>query len=120
MRTYFQTPAYQSYAVAVRVDAPTHDALFWDVSSPYYYTRRAASGEPNLLIIGGCDKRTGAHDSEECLQGLLDYVHARYQVTEVVSKWSAELFEPVDNLPIIGKAADKENVWIATGLSGVG
>jgi Rieske Fe-S protein len=34
--------------------------------------------------------------------------------------WSAELFEPTDGLPLIGKVAGKENVWMATGLSGVG
>ena len=120
MRTYFQTPAYQSYAVAVRVANPPDDALFWDCTEPYYYTRRANSFQSELLIVGGCDKRTGAHEAQPCLEALQSYIRARYQVKEVIGQWSGELFEPADGLPIIGQVADKENVWIATGLSGVG
>lgn len=120
LRTYFQTPPYQSYVVAVRVKNPPPDALFWDTTEPYYYTRRANSSDPELIIVGGCDKRTGAHKSDEVAAALIDYVRARYDVREIVAQWSAELFEPVDNLPIIGKLPGKENAWVATGLSGVG
>jgi glycine/D-amino acid oxidase-like deaminating enzyme/nitrite reductase/ring-hydroxylating ferredoxin subunit len=120
LRTYFQTPPYQSYVLAARVKNPPPDALFWDTTDPYYYTRLANSSDPELIIVGGCDKRTGAHSSEEVAASLVDYVRARYDVREIVAQWSAELFEPVDNVPIIGKLAGKENVWVATGLSGVG
>jgi glycine/D-amino acid oxidase-like deaminating enzyme/nitrite reductase/ring-hydroxylating ferredoxin subunit len=119
-RVYFQTPPYQSYAVAVRVGEQCGDALYWDDNDPYYYIRRAQSDDPHLLIIGGCDHRTGEKDSmgpEEC---LLDYVKTRFNVEEIVGQWNAELFEPSDGLPIIGLAPGKENVWLATGLSGVG
>ncbi len=107
MRTYFQTPPYQSYVVAVRVANPPPDALFWDKTSPYYYTRHASSESPDLIIVGGCDKHTGAHDSAKVQAALLAYVRARYDVREVVRQWSAELFEPVDSLPIIGKLPAK-------------
>ena len=120
MRTYFQTPPYQSYVLAARVKNPPPDALFWDTTDPYYYTRRAKSDDPELIIVGGCDKRTGAHKSDEVAAALVDYVRARYDVREIVAQWSAELFEPVDNMPIIGLLPGKENVWVATGLSGIG
>ena len=120
LRTYMQTPPYQSYVLAARVKNPPPDALFWDTSEPYYYTRRADSTDPEVIIVGGCDKRTGAHKSDEVAAALVDYVKARYDVREILSQWSAELFEPVDNLPIIGKLSGKENAWVATGLSGVG
>lgn len=48
------------------------------------------------------------------------WVRKRFKVEEIISQWSAELFEPTDGLPLIGRVAGKENVWIATGLSGVG
>ncbi|MGN6547234.1 MAG: FAD-dependent oxidoreductase [Aureliella sp.] len=120
LRTYFQTPAYQSYVIAVRVNNPPPDALFWDTSDPYYYTRHARSDQPDLIIVGGCDKRTGAHSSDEVATALRSYVRDRYDVREIVAEWSAELFEPVDEVPIVGRLPGKENVWIATGLSGVG
>jgi Rieske Fe-S protein len=106
--------------MAVRVTNPPPDAFFWDTTEPYYYTRRARSDQADLIIVGGCDKRTGAHNSDEVSAALRSYVHERYDVREIVTEWSAELFEPVDNVPIIGLLPGKDNVWIATGLSGVG
>ncbi len=119
-RIYFQTPAYQSYVMAVRVRQEMEDVLYWDDQSPYYYTRRMNSGDANLILVGGCDHRTGAGDESEAQAKLEQYVRERFDVEQIVSKWSAELFEPSDGLPIIGKVPGKENVWIATGLSGVG
>lgn len=120
MRIYLQTPAYQSYVLAARVRNTCDDALFWDNSDPYFYTRRANSTDPHLIIVGGCDHRTGAGDSQASEQKLREFVHQRYDVEEIVCSWSAELYEPVDGLPIIGKVPGRENVWIATGLSGIG
>lgn len=56
---YAATPPYQSYVLAARVKNPPSDALFWDSSNPYFYIRHASSETPNLLLIGGCDHRTG-------------------------------------------------------------
>lgn len=120
MRIYLQTPAYQSYVLAARVKNAVPDALFWDNSDPYFYTRLATSGDPGLIIVGGCDHRTGVGDSLEAEKSLQQYVHNRYEVEEIVCKWSAELYEPVDGLPIIGRVPGKKNVWIATGFSGIG
>ncbi len=120
MRIYLQTPAYQSYVLCARVKNSCADALFWDNSSPYYYTRRANSSDPNMIVVGGCDHRTGKGDPLDAESRLREYVHQRYEVEEIISSWSAELFEPVDGLPIIGQVPGKENVWIATGLSGIG
>ncbi|MFO1064387.1 MAG: FAD-dependent oxidoreductase [Pirellulales bacterium] len=119
-RIYLQIPPYQSYAMAVRVDNPPPDALYWDDAEPYFYTRRALTVDPQVLIIGGCDHRTGMGNPAEAKDKLSTYIHARYQVREVISQWSAELFEPVDGRPIIGLVPGTSNVWIATGLSGVG
>ena len=120
MRVYLMTPAYQSYVMAVRVADPPPDGLYWDDADPYFYTRHADSSQPDLLIVGGCDHRTGAGDERGAEGELEKYVRDRYDVREIVARWSAELFEPTDGLPIIGQLPGKDNVWIATGLSGVG
>lgn len=120
MRIYLQTPAYQSYVLAARVKDPCEDALFWDTSDPYFYTRRANSHTPNLIIVGGCDHRTGAGDPMAAQAKLHEFVAQRYDVEEIVCTWSAELYEPTDGFPIIGRVPGKKNVWIATGLSGIG
>ena len=120
MRIYLQTPAYQSYVLTARVKNPCEDALFWDNSDPYFYTRRASSHEQNLILVGGCDHRTGAGDPLVAQRKLHEFVNRRYQVEEIVCTWSAELYEPTDGMPIIGRVPGKKNVWIATGLSGIG
>jgi glycine/D-amino acid oxidase-like deaminating enzyme/nitrite reductase/ring-hydroxylating ferredoxin subunit len=119
-RVYFQTPPYQSYVVAARVSNPPPDALFWDDNDPYYYTRRALTIDPELIIVGGCDHRTGMGNPLAAQAQLRQYVSARFELKEFVSQWSAELFEPVDGRPLIGKLPHKDNIWVATGLSGVG
>lgn len=118
-RLYVQTPAYQSYVLAARVRKPLPDALFWDDSDPYYYVRRATN-DGMTILAGGCDHRTGAGDERAAAAMLQRWVRERFDVEEIVSQWSAELFEPTGGLPFIGLAPGLENVWIATGLSGVG
>ncbi len=118
-RLYVQTPAYQSYVLAARVREPLLDALFWDDSNPYYYVRRATH-DGLTILVGGCDHRTGAGDEVAAMDALQRWTCERFDVEEFVSQWSAELFEPTDGLPFIGIVPGLENVWIATGLSGVG
>ncbi|WP_339750004.1 FAD-dependent oxidoreductase, partial [uncultured Rubinisphaera sp.] len=112
-------PAYQSYVLAVKILDPLEDALFWDDSNPYYYIRRATD-DPQLILVGGCDHRTGKGDPLASLNALEKWTQARFRVESVVSRWSAEFFETTDGLPFIGKVGGKVNVWMATGFSGVG
>ncbi|MCG6157592.1 FAD-dependent oxidoreductase [Rubinisphaera margarita] len=120
LRIDAQIPPHQSYVIAARVSNPPEDALYWDNGSPYFYTRHASDDDPGVLLIGGCDHHTGDGDPLKAMQKLEDYVYRRYQVENIISRWSAELFEPVDGLPIIGKVPGHDYIWIATGLSGVG
>jgi glycine/D-amino acid oxidase-like deaminating enzyme/nitrite reductase/ring-hydroxylating ferredoxin subunit len=117
---YLQTPPYQSYVLAARLRNPPPDALWWDNAEPYHYIRKANSSDENLYIIGGCDHHTGGGDELAAQSDLETYTRERFDVFEIVCRWSAELFEPLDGLPIIGKVPQCENVWIVTGLSGVG
>ena len=102
LKLYLQTPPFQSYVLAARVSNPPPDALYWDNASPYFYTRIASADEPNVLVVGGCDHHTGSGHSVQSMKELESYVKERYQVEEILSRWSAELFEPSDGLPMIG------------------
>ena len=119
LHIYAATPAYQSYVLTARVASPIVDALYWDSSDPYYYVRRVRSDDDRLIMAGGCDHRTGVGNEAEAAQQLEAWVRERFNVTEITSRWSAELFEPTDGLPMIGKAYG-DNLWVVTGLSGVG
>ncbi len=114
------TPPYQSYLLVAKVRRLPEDALYWDNSQPYYYVRHLGDRAESLLLIGGCDHRTGAGDSIKAFESLENWTHERFEVDAIVHRWSAEFFEPTDGLPMIGLGPGKKNVWVATGLSGVG
>ncbi|MDM4017832.1 FAD-dependent oxidoreductase [Roseiconus lacunae] len=117
---YAATPPYQSYLLVAKVGNPPPDALFWDKSDPYYYVRRVSEDSNSLILVGGCDHRTGTKNTVDPVQDLEAWTLDRFNVQQIVHRWSAELFEPTDGLPMIGLAPGYDNVWVATGLSGIG
>lgn len=114
------TPPYQSYLLVAKVRRLPEDSLYWDNSDPYFYVRRIGEAKESQILVGGCDHRTGAGDSLEAFDCLEDWTRKHFEVESIVHRWSAEFFEPTDGLPMIGLGPGKKNVWVATGLSGVG
>ncbi|MBD2086325.1 FAD-dependent oxidoreductase [Coleofasciculus sp. FACHB-542] len=108
---------YRSYVIGVRLRSPLPPGLFWDTEEPYHYTR----SYKDLLIIGGEDHKTGEDvDNEACFERLEVYARSLYDVASIDYRWSAQLYEPVDGLPYIGKTAANSNIYVATGYSGNG
>lgn len=109
---------WRSYVLGMRTGAAIPDALFWDMDDPYHYIRLGEDERGPLLIVGGEDHKTGdSIDTEQCFQNLENYARQKFEVTSVDYRWSAQLYNPADGLPYIGKASD---VYIATGFSGEG
>jgi glycine/D-amino acid oxidase-like deaminating enzyme/nitrite reductase/ring-hydroxylating ferredoxin subunit len=114
---------YRSYVLALRVSQPKLEGLFWDTDNPYHYLRSAAvdGGSESVLLVGGEDHKTGTVEhTEACYERLLDYAGARFDVQEVGFRWSAQVIETVDGLPLIGPNAKSSRVFVATGYSGNG
>jgi glycine/D-amino acid oxidase-like deaminating enzyme/nitrite reductase/ring-hydroxylating ferredoxin subunit len=126
----FQEPM-RSYVVCAKVPKGyVKQALYWDTHDPYHYARLQYLDDKvseNTLIIGGEDHRVGEQHKDQ------QYIEERYhqlekwardrwpQMGPIVSKWSGQVFEPVDGVPFMGKAAfDKPNVYYITGDSGQG
>jgi len=117
----FRVFAYQSYVIAARVNDEIADALYWDEDDPYHYIRLASPSDPNLLIIGGCDHKTGQPgDERERFAELEQYARDHFSVQSIEHEWSAELFNPADGLPHVGKVPGMANVYMATGFAGTG
>jgi|CXWL01.1.fsa_nt_gi glycine/D-amino acid oxidase-like deaminating enzyme/nitrite reductase/ring-hydroxylating ferredoxin subunit len=115
--------SYRSYVLALRLMdgevAPL--GLFWDTEDPYHYIRSHASDGGPLLIVGGEDHKTGKdEDTTERFETLLAFAAARFKVASVQYRWSAQVIEPVDGLPFIGRESGSEHVYVATGFSGTG
>jgi glycine/D-amino acid oxidase-like deaminating enzyme/nitrite reductase/ring-hydroxylating ferredoxin subunit len=116
---------YLSYAIAGRIPrgSITH-ALYWDTLEYYHYVRlQSVSPEHDLLIIGGEDHKEGqVNDQLERWNRLESWARERFpMLTAVESRWSGMVMETTDGLAFIGRnPLDKENVYIATGDSGMG
>lgn len=125
---------YHTYVVAARVppDAITH-ALYWDTADPYHYVRLQPlantdlngdnSDSLDLLIVGGEDHKAGqASDAEARFGRLETWLRARFAAArEIEFRWSGQVMETQDGLAYIGRnPMDADNVYVATGDSGMG
>lgn len=109
---------WRSYVIGARVSDELPDALFWDMEEPYHYLRLAADEKGPLLIVGGEDHKTGDKvDTDQRFRNLETYTRERFNVRSVDYQWSAQLYNPADGLPYIGKTGAG---YIATGYSGEG
>jgi glycine/D-amino acid oxidase-like deaminating enzyme/nitrite reductase/ring-hydroxylating ferredoxin subunit len=113
--------AYRSYAIAAAAPSGLPVGLFWDTDDPYHYTRIHAIGGQTYLIVGGEDHRTGEKiDTGERYERLVAYAQERFKVLNSEFRWSGQIIEPVDGLPLIGRNAVAQRVFVATGYSGNG
>lgn len=110
---------YRSYVVAGPVRHSPY-GLFWDMNDPYHYIRSHHIGDQFYLLVGGEDHKTGQEqDTDAPFKRLAEYAR-RFDVTTITHQWSAQVIEPVDGLPFIGRNAGSERVFVATGFSGDG
>jgi glycine/D-amino acid oxidase-like deaminating enzyme/nitrite reductase/ring-hydroxylating ferredoxin subunit len=118
---------YRTFVVGARIPAesvPT--GLYWDTGWPYHYVRLyrgGASGGADLLIVGGCDHKTGQRDDAESRWAALErWTRERFPMIERVEyRWSGQVMEPVDYMGFIGRnPGPDENIYVATGDSGNG
>jgi glycine/D-amino acid oxidase-like deaminating enzyme/nitrite reductase/ring-hydroxylating ferredoxin subunit len=122
---------YLSYVIAARLPPDAIPfALFWDTDDPFHYARRhripddsGDAGAQDYLIVGGEDHKTGqADDGAERFARLEAWARERFpEMGTVEYRWSGQVMESMDGLPFIGRnPMDYDNVFIATGFSGLG
>jgi glycine/D-amino acid oxidase-like deaminating enzyme/nitrite reductase/ring-hydroxylating ferredoxin subunit len=122
-----QSP-YTTYVIGARIPRGSVPAmLLWDAPAdlwdPYHYLRIERGEEADVLIVGGEDHKTGQqHDGAQRWGKLEQWTRNRFpMVEEIEYRWSGQVMEPVDGLAFIGRnPADADNVFIATGDSGMG
>jgi glycine/D-amino acid oxidase-like deaminating enzyme/nitrite reductase/ring-hydroxylating ferredoxin subunit len=111
---------YMTYVIGARVPhGAVPQVLSWDTGDPYHYIRLYE----DVLIIGGEDHKTGqANDTPERYARLEKWARARFPMMgEVELNWAGQVMETQDYLAFIGRnPMDHENVYVATGDSGMG
>jgi glycine/D-amino acid oxidase-like deaminating enzyme/nitrite reductase/ring-hydroxylating ferredoxin subunit len=111
----------RTYAMSFRGQDLPPRGLFYDMVEPYHYMRRHPHDGGDVLIVGGCDHRSGAKiDTEQSYEALEAWARAHFNLTDKIAQWSGQVFEPVDGLPYIGANPGAEHSWVITGLSGNG
>lgn len=115
-----------SYALATAPGtAPLwrENAMIWEASESYLYARVDQEGR---VIAGGCD--TTFHDARQrdtlmpdktqaIAENLAKLVGAPVEPHE---RWAATFGVSPDGLPAIGRAANSERLWLASGFGGNG
>jgi Rieske Fe-S protein len=100
---------------------------------PYHYVRIAEDthrrrhskkvvAASDILIIGGADHKTGqSGEFERPYEDLEEWARQRFpSITDIPYRWSGQVMETIDGLGFIGLNPDDQNVYVATGDSGMG
>ena len=117
---------YTTYVIGARVKRGSIPAmLLWDapddLSRAYHYIRIQKDKEFDVLIVGGEDHKTGQqHDGSQRWGKLEQWTRNRFRIEGIEFRWSGQVMEPVDSLAFIGRNPGDENIFIATGDSGMG
>jgi Rieske Fe-S protein len=111
---------YTSYVVAGRVQrGQIPDALFWDTGQPYRYLRLQPQGGFDHVIFGGEDHKTGQEtDTTGSSERLEEVITRLIPDLEITHRWSGQVIETNDGLPLIGEVAPRQ--FAATGFCGNG
>ncbi len=111
---------YTSYVIGATLPGKVApEASFWDTSEPYYYLRIDRRRRGQYIVFGGLDHKTG---QVEHTDGLFDELettlHRFLPDAKIDRRWSGQVTESHDGLPLIGETAKRQ--YVATGFSGNG
>lgn len=127
----FLPPAFSllsSYAIATAPGtAPKwrEDAMIWEASDPYLYTR---TDPDSRIIAGGEDEDFATPEAmrdrriEEKSGTIAAKLATLLDVEDIAvdRRWAATFGASPDGLPAIGKAANHDRLWLASGFGGNG
>lgn len=107
-----------SYTLAVRTTTPPTGGMFLSAGSPIRSFRTVRRDDGELLLVGGNGHVVGRRQpTEPQYEDLLAWTEEHFGVEEIVTRWMAHDYVPVDHLPWVGLAwPGSPGVLIATGF----
>jgi glycine/D-amino acid oxidase-like deaminating enzyme/nitrite reductase/ring-hydroxylating ferredoxin subunit len=91
---------------------------YWDTSSPYRYVRVDRTAQGLRVIAGGEDHKTGQMDDTRDSYAALERWVTPLVDGSIHNRWSGQVIETNDSLPIIGEVSEKQ--FTGTGFGGNG
>jgi len=112
----------RSYVLAARLAGDVPEGMYYDDTDPYFSVRPHPAGDESLVLVGGQNHRTGAGGSTKTrYEQLAREARLRFDVEEIVYRWSTQDFAAVDNIPFVGTLpVIDEGIYVATGFGGWG
>ena len=114
---------YRTYVIGAKVPKGIFGhALYWDTLDPYHYVRVEPKLDHDYVIVGGEDHKVGSDvDTLARYDELEKFLGQATEQYDVVHRWSGEVVETADDLPLIGQVpGSAENELMFTGDSGTG
>ena len=107
----------RSYCIAVRLGGAVPQGMYLSTESPSHSLRSVPHDEGELLIAGGESHKTGqGGDTAERYARLEAWARERFDVREVVYRWSAQDAMPADGIPYVGRLSPvSRHLWTASG-----
>ncbi len=118
---YYFLKMYQStsYVIGVDIGDKSFNGMYINSKEPIYSYRFAKMGNKKILLVGGCDHKTGSKiDLSHAYSILEDEVRKYYPDCKVLYKWNTEDCISLDKIPYIGEFSNlMPNVYIGTGFN---
>ena len=115
---------YRTYAMAFSVPkGALPDGLYWDTLEAYHYVRlQPGKGKTDVLIVGGCDHKSGeADDADARFLALEAWMRNLFpKLGKELHRWSGQIQDTIDYCGFIGLNPSEKRTFIVTGDSGQG
>lgn len=108
-----------SYVIGVDTKKTLFNGMYISSSSPIYSFRTANFDGRKILLIGGCDNRTGDYVSNaNTYESLESYAKNLYPNCEILFRWDTRDCITLDKIPYIGSFSNIiDNFYIGTGFN---
>lgn len=107
-----------SYVIAVDTKKTLPSGMYISAFAPIFSFRTMNYKGKKILLLGGCQHKTGETFSYEQTYGALEnYVKTLFPNCEILSKWDTEDCISLDKVPYIGRFSNMmDNIFIGTGF----
>lgn len=108
-----------SYVIAVDTHSTLFDGMYINPSQPIYSFRTAKFKDKKLLIIAGCDHKTGfAPENKNTYEALENVAKKHFPNSEILYRWNTRDCISLDKIPYIGSfSSSLSGVYVATGFN---
>jgi len=114
---------YREYAVAAVLKGnDPGSGIYWEMQESKHYSLRTFDTDAGkvIMVLGEMHKVGQKEENLECFHKLEAFLKKRFDVGEILYRWSAQQYKPSDSIPYIGISTGNEKTYIATGFAADG